>query len=89
MRAEDLPVKNVYISWPRITYPDGSSLSLANTPGSDQSGYAKFKDEVKNHSLKVFENALMLSVISGASQMSQKTHKTRSDDSKIAIAKET
>ncbi|WP_407965859.1 TrbI/VirB10 family protein [Bartonella sp. C271] len=81
--------KRVLIAWSRVIYPDGSSLSLGNMPGSDQSGYAGFKDKVNNHYLKVFGNALMLSVISGASQMSQKTHKIGSDDSTIETAKET
>ncbi|MCL6230339.1 hypothetical protein M4Z11_07040 [Bartonella sp. G70] len=81
--------KRVLIAWSRVIYPDGSSLSLGNMPGSDQSGYAGFKDKVNNHHLKVFGNALMLSVISGASQMSQKTHKIGSDDSTIETAKET
>ncbi|MCZ2159168.1 TrbI/VirB10 family protein [Bartonella sp. 220] len=66
-----------------------ASLSLGNMPGSDQSGYAGFKDKVNNHYLKIFGNALMLSVISGASQMSQKTHKTGNEDSKLETAKET
>ncbi|WP_435896234.1 TrbI/VirB10 family protein (plasmid) [Bartonella heixiaziensis] len=81
--------KRVLIAWSRVIYPDGSSLSLGNMPGSDQSGYAGFNDKVNNHYLKIFGNALMLSVISGASQMSQKTQKPGSDDSKIATAKET
>ncbi|EJF76240.1 hypothetical protein HWV54_02505 [Bartonella alsatica] len=81
--------KRVLIAWSRVIYPDGSSLSLGNMPGSDQSGYAGFNDKVNNHYLKIFGNALMLSVISGASQMSQKTHKIGNEDSKLATTKET
>ncbi|WP_375661771.1 TrbI/VirB10 family protein, partial [Bartonella sp. CR127HXZ] len=46
-------------------------------------------DKVHNHYLKIFGNAFLLSVISGASQLSQKTHKTGNDDSKTETAKET
>ncbi|UTO27670.1 TrbI/VirB10 family protein [Bartonella harrusi] len=81
--------KRVLIAWSRVIYPDGSSLSLGNMPGSDQSGYAGFSDKVNNHYLKIFGNALMLSVISGASQLSQQTHKRGNEDSKLTTAKET
>ncbi|WP_375640480.1 TrbI/VirB10 family protein [Bartonella sp. MM55XZML] len=81
--------KRALIAWSRVIYPDGSSLSLGNMPGTDQSGYAGFKDKVNNHYLKIFGNAFLLSVISGASQLSQKTHKTGNDDSKTETAKET
>lgn len=81
--------KRVLIAWSRVIYPDGSSLSLGNMPGSDQSGYAGFKDKVNNHYLKIFGNAFLLSVISGASQLSQKTAKIGHDESKFATAKET
>ncbi|WP_375611083.1 TrbI/VirB10 family protein [Bartonella sp. AP18SXNS] len=77
------------MAWSRVIYPDGSSLSLGNMPGTDQSGYAGFKDKVNNHYLKIFGNAFLLSVISGASQLSQKTDKTGNDDSKTETAKET
>ncbi|MBX4336628.1 TrbI/VirB10 family protein, partial [Bartonella raoultii] len=35
--------KRALIAWSRVIYPDGSSLSLGNMPGTDQSGYAGFK----------------------------------------------
>ncbi|WP_208441910.1 TrbI/VirB10 family protein [Bartonella raoultii] len=81
--------KRALIAWSRVIYPDGSSLSLGNMPGTDQSGYAGFKDKVNNHYLKIFGNAFLLSVISGASQLSQKTHNKGNDDSTMATAKET
>ncbi|WP_212112463.1 TrbI/VirB10 family protein [Bartonella queenslandensis] len=81
--------KRALIAWSRVIYPDGSSLSLGNMPGTDQSGYAGFKDKVNNHYLKIFGNAFLLSVISGASQLSQKTHNKGNDDSKMETAKET
>ncbi|AQX22508.1 type IV secretion system protein VirB10 [Bartonella sp. Coyote22sub2] len=35
--------KRALIAWSRVIYPDGSSLSLGNMPGVDQSGYAGFR----------------------------------------------
>lgn len=63
--------RRALIVWQRIIYPDSSSLSLDNMPGADQSGYAGFNDKVDNHYMRIFGNALMLSVISAASQLSQ------------------
>ncbi|GAA5098201.1 TrbI/VirB10 family protein [Bartonella acomydis] len=81
--------KRVLIAWSRVIYPDGSSLSLGNMPGTDQSGYAGFQDKVNNHYFKIFGNAFLLSIISGASQLSQKTHNKGNDDGKMETAKET
>ncbi len=58
-------------AWRRIIYPDGSSLSLDNMPGSDMGGYAGFKDQVNNHYARIFGNALLLSVFSAGIQLSQ------------------
>src|SRR5260370_7795249 len=40
-------------------------------PGTDALEAAEFHDEVNNHSLRVFGNALLLSVISAVVQLSQ------------------
>jgi type IV secretory pathway VirB10-like protein len=40
-------------------------------PGADQSGYAGFNDQVDNHYVRIFGNALMLSVIAAGAQLSQ------------------
>ncbi|MFT4364777.1 TrbI/VirB10 family protein [Bartonella bacilliformis] len=69
-------------------YPDGSSLSLGNMPGTDQSGYAGFNDQVDNHYFKIFGNSLLLSVISAASQLSQNTNNISNINSNAATAKE-
>ncbi|AHJ66171.1 TrbI/VirB10 family protein [Granulibacter bethesdensis] len=61
----------VLVGWKRIIYPDGSSVSLDFMPGTDQSGYAGFKDQVNNHMWKIFGNALLMSVFSAGVQLSQ------------------
>lgn len=73
--------KRALISWSRVIYPDGSSLTLDNMPGADQSGYAGFNDKVDNHYFRIFGNALMLSVISATSQLSQGTNNNSNSNS--------
>jgi type IV secretion system protein TrbI len=63
--------ERVLIAWNRIIYPDGSSLDLGLMPGADQGGYAGFTDQVNNHYIKVFGNALLLSLFSAGIQLSQ------------------
>ena len=59
------------IAWRRIIFPDGTSIDLLNMPGSDQGGYAGFRDQVNNHYFKIFGSALMLSLVGAGYQISQ------------------
>jgi type IV secretion system protein VirB10 len=63
--------ERVLVAWHRIIYPDASSLDLGTMPGADQSGYGGFSDEVDNHYLASFGNALLLSAFSAGLQLSQ------------------
>lgn len=64
--------QRVLIAWKRLLLPDGSSLSLGDgMPATDGLGAAGFHDEVNNHYLRVFGNALLLSTISAGVQLSQ------------------
>lgn len=63
--------ERVLAAWTRIIYPDASSIDLGKMPGTDQSGFAGFQDEVNNHFWKTFGNALLLSVLSAGVQISQ------------------
>ncbi|KHS36681.1 conjugal transfer protein TrbI [Xanthomonas phaseoli pv. phaseoli] len=57
--------------WRRIIYPDGSSISIDNMPGTDMGGYAGFNDKVNNHYARIFGSGLLLSVFSAGIQLSQ------------------
>ncbi|EGJ4291102.1 conjugal transfer protein TrbI [Salmonella enterica] len=57
--------------WRRIIYPDGSSISIDNMPGTDMGGYAGFNDKVDNHYARIFGSGLLLSVFSAGIQLSQ------------------
>jgi type IV secretion system protein VirB10 len=64
--------ERVLITWKRLILPSGSSLSLKDgMPGTDALGAAGFHDQVNNHYLRIFGNALLLSVISAGVQLSQ------------------
>ena len=63
--------ERVLVAWTRIILPDASSIDLGKMPGSDQSGFAGFSDQVNTHFWKMFSSALMLSVLSAGVQISQ------------------
>lgn len=63
--------ERVLIAWNRIIFPDSSSITLNNMPGADQGGLAGFNDQVDNHYLRTFGQALMLSVLSAGMQVGQ------------------
>lgn len=61
----------VLVVWNRIIYPDGSSLDIGSQPGASPDGYAGFHDQVNNHYVRIFGDALLLSVFSAGVQLSQ------------------
>lgn len=56
------------MAWTRVNYPDGTTLELDGMGGADSQGFAGFSDQVDNHYWKVFGNAALLGMISGATQ---------------------
>ena len=62
----------VLVTWTRLIFPNGTSLSLKHgMPGTDAAGAAGFHDRVNLHLVRVFGNALLLSVFSAGVQPSQ------------------
>lgn len=55
--------------WNRIIMPDGSSITIENLPGVDLSGYAGIEDKVDNHTWKLFQAAILSSVLSVGSEL--------------------
>jgi len=56
--------KRLFIAWNRLIFPDGRSLDIGSMPGSNGAGYPGFRDKVNNHYMRIWGNALLLSVIS-------------------------
>jgi hypothetical protein len=68
----DYGQERVLVSWTRVLFPNGASLSFKDgMPGTDAAGAAGFADQVNHHLVRVFGNALLLSIISAGVQLSQ------------------
>jgi type IV secretory pathway VirB10-like protein len=63
--------QRVQIAWQRLVFPNTSSMNLPQMPGTDQSGYAGFPDEVNNHYLATFGTAALMSLISAGQMVGQ------------------
>jgi len=50
--------------WTRLIMPDGTSIVLERQPGADTGGYAGLEDEVDNHWDKLFEGAVLSTLLS-------------------------
>ena len=59
------------VAWTRVIFPDGRSIALPGLGITDEQGSAGVRDQVDNHYRRVFGNALLLSVISAGTQLSQ------------------
>jgi len=55
--------KRVQVVWNRIIFPDGQSIDLEKMQGSDIAGYTGFYDKVDNHYLRIYGNAILLSLM--------------------------
>lgn len=53
------------VVWQRLIFPNGKSLILENLQGTDQAGYAGFKDIVHSHYGRVLWSALLGGLITG------------------------
>jgi type IV secretion system protein VirB10 len=54
--------KRVSVVWNRLVYPDGSSLNIAGSPGTDIGGYSGIKGRVDNHYGQLLNAVLFSSV---------------------------
>ncbi len=55
--------QRVQVVWNRIIFPDGKSLDLDKMQGVDIGGYTGFYDKVNNHYLRIYGNAVLLSLM--------------------------
>lgn len=65
--------RRIAVAWTRIIYPrpGAESLRLGRQPGMDAEGYSGFQDQTDNHYGQVFTNAILLSLFSAGTQLSQ------------------
>jgi len=58
----------VLMAWTRVNYPDGTTLELEGMGAIDSEGFAGFEDQVDHHYWKIFGNAFILGMITGATE---------------------
>ena len=63
--------RRLLIAWTRLTLPDGSSFDLPGLPGTDAAGAAGLTADVQNHLLRLFGDALLLSLLAAGADLSQ------------------
>ncbi|MDR1579804.1 MAG: hypothetical protein LBS35_05560 [Synergistaceae bacterium] len=71
----------VMVVWNRIIFPDGTSLNLEGMLGSDQRGYAGFKQKVDHHYSRMLGAAIFASVFVAAGKEVTKDDKTTTTNS--------
>jgi type IV secretory pathway VirB10-like protein len=54
----------VQVTWTRLTFPNGDSIILQNSSGSDPQGYSGLEDGVDNHWGALFKAAILSTVLS-------------------------
>ncbi len=75
------------VIWEKIVFPDGSTLGLDKMQGVDLSGYAGFKDKVDAHYLKIYSNALLLSLVgAGYDILNNRQQQQTANDAKSSVA---
>lgn len=61
----------LFVSWQRLNFPDGTSVFLNNMAGADTTGRSGFDARVDSHTRKLFQGAILLSIIGAGAQLSQ------------------
>jgi type IV secretion system protein VirB10 len=71
----------IMVVWNRIIFPDGTSLKLEGMLGSDQRGYAGFKQKVDHHYSRMLGAAIFASVFVAAGKEATKDDRATTTNS--------
>ena len=55
--------KRAFVTWSRLIFPNGSSVSLADLSSVDTGGYAGLRDDVDNHTGSIVKAGILSSVL--------------------------
>jgi type IV secretion system protein VirB10 len=80
--------ERLFVSWKRVIFPDGSSITLGDMRGSDQAGQSGFNDDVNNHYLKIFGSSILMSFITGGTTYAVDNFNNRSSDENASVQSE-
>ena len=61
--------RRVLLVWNRLVFPNGTTLNIAGTPGSDQAGYSGLSGRVNEHWGTMLKTALFASVFVAGAEM--------------------
>jgi len=79
--------KRVQVVWNRIIFPDGASIDLEKMQGVDKAGYTGFQDKVDNHYLRIYGNAVLLSLMgAGYDLLNQKAEQSTDPRETVAAS---
>jgi type IV secretory pathway VirB10-like protein len=56
--------ERVLLAWTRLILPNGNAVALERQPGADSAGYAGLQDRVDNHWGKLFQAAMLSTILS-------------------------
>ena len=59
----------VLVIWTDLIFPNGSTLQIGGTAGTDAAGYGGFRDQVDNHYLRTFGSAILVALIGAGTEM--------------------
>ena len=77
----------VQVVWNRIIFPDGASLNLEKMQGVDIAGNSGFQDKVNNHYLRIYGNAVLLSLMgAGYDILNQKAEQSTDPRETVAAS---
>lgn len=68
------------VVWNRLIMPDGESIDLGKMQGVDIAGYAGFNDLVDNHYLRIYGNALLMSLVGSGYELLANPSGNSNDD---------
>jgi len=79
--------QRVQVVWNRIIFPDGMSIDLENMQGVDIAGHTGLNDKVDNHYLRIYGNAVLLSLMgAGYDILNQKAEQDTDPRETVAAA---
>jgi type IV secretory pathway VirB10-like protein len=79
--------KRVQVVWNRIIFPDGASINLEKMQGGDIAGNTGFQDKVDNHYLRIYGNAVLLSLMgAGYDILNQKAEQSTDPRETVAAS---
>jgi hypothetical protein len=64
------------VTWRRVLFPDGRSITLPTSMTADESGAAGMHDRVDHHYPRIFGTALLVSALTAGMQLSQAQQET-------------